>query len=95
MSAELDEREMQIAREAARLAARAVNDRLDTMQLELTANTSLTREMRDLLELGKAGFRVLGYLGTIARWLGYIGAGAVAVYTLAYMATHGGRPPEA
>ena len=37
--------------------------RMDRMQTELTVNTEITAEVRDLLNSFKGGFRVLGWLG--------------------------------
>jgi hypothetical protein len=78
----------------------AIEDRLDrgsermkALELELQANTATTREVRELMELGRNGFKVLGWLGGAAKWLGGLAAAGGAIWTAFYMATHGGKPP--
>lgn len=67
--------------------------RMDTMQRELTANTEVTTEVRELLSAAKGGLKVIGGIGAVAKWVGGIGAAGVSIYTLWHMFTHGGRPP--
>lgn len=69
--------------------------RMDTMQRELTANTEVTTEVRELLSAAKGGLKVIGGIGTIAKWIGGIGAAGVSIYTVYHMLTHGGKPPGA
>lgn len=78
----------------------AINHRLDAgahrmnaMQTELTANTAVTSEVRDILDAAHSGLRVLGGLGKFAAWLGKLAAGAVAIWGAIYALTHGGHPP--
>ena len=86
----------------------AIEDRLDTgsrrMELienELRENTAdgrtnnaMTAELLDLFQTAKGGFKVLGGLGVIFKWLGTIAAAAVAIYTALYAITHGGITPK-
>ena len=67
--------------------------RMDNMQRELTANTEVTTEVRELLSAAKGGLKVIGGIGTIAKWIGGIGAAGISLYTLWHMITHGGRAP--
>ena len=46
------------------------SERMDLMQAELSKNTQVTTEVRELLELGRAGFKVLGFLGRATIFLG-------------------------
>ena len=46
------------------------SERMDLMQAELTKNTAVTTEVRELLELGRAGFKVLGFIGRATIFLG-------------------------
>ena len=71
----------------------ADNGRLRQLESSLSENTAITSEIRDLLTAVKGGIRVLGWLGTGAKWLGAIAGAVAAIYTVAYMVTHGGRPP--
>lgn len=71
----------------------AGSKRMDLQDGLLAENTEITRDIRDLLTAARLGLKVLGGLGAVARWLGYLGAGGAALYTLWHMATHGGRPP--
>lgn len=52
-------------------------------------NTEITMEIRELMELGKAGFRLLGWAGVAVKWLGVIAGGAVAVWTAYQAFRHG------
>ena len=62
---------------------------------KLLDETSTTvSEVRDLFAALKGGVKVLGWLGTGVKWLGFVAAGCTAVYTAAYMLTHGGTPPN-
>lgn len=73
------------------------SERMDDMQRELKANTEVTKEVKELLELGRTGFKVLGWLGkaivVTVRVAGYVGAAAVALYSAWYAITHGGQLP--
>lgn len=77
--------ESQLARGAERMAA---------LERELRDNTTVTREVRELMELGRNGFKVLGWLGVAAKWVGSLAAAAAAVWALVYAAMHG-KPPGA
>lgn len=79
---------------------RAIEDRLDrgsdrmkAIEDELRQNTDTTREVRELMELGRSGFKVLGFFGVAAKWVGAIAAAFVSVWGLIYTITHGGKPP--
>lgn len=67
--------------------------RMNAMQTELTANTQVTQEVRDILDTVRSGLRVLGGLGTIAVWVGKIAAAAAGVAALWHLITTGGKPP--
>ena len=80
---------------------RAMKERLDSgarrmnaMQTELTANTAVTTEVRDILDTVRSGLRVLGGLGTLASWAGKLAAAAIAIWGAIYTFTHGGHPPK-
>ena len=86
--------EVTVAHHQATEQRREQAKRLAALEGQLTRNTDMTAELLDVVSAVKSGFRVLGWLGTAAKWLGYIAAGAGAVYTLFYMATHAGQPPK-
>lgn len=67
--------------------------RMENMQRELTANTEVTTEVRELLSAAKGGLKVIGGIGTVAKWIGGIGAAGISLYTLWHMITHGGKAP--
>lgn len=69
------------------------SDRMDLMQEELTRNTEVTTEVRDLLQMAKAGLRVLGGIGQAARWFGGLAAAAAAIWAL-WQAIRHGTPPK-
>jgi hypothetical protein len=69
------------------------SDRMKALELELRANTATTNEVRELLVLGRSGFKVLGWFGKAVKWVGGIFAAGGAIWSAIYMATHGGKPP--
>lgn len=71
----------------------AGDTRMSSMSAELVANTATTTEVRDLLAALKGGMKVLEWLGKAARWAGGIALAVSAIYTVIYMATHGGNMP--
>ena len=73
---------------------------LTAMSGDLQANTTVTTEVRDILTLGKNGFKVLGWLGSGVIWtakaVGALSAAGLAVYSAWYAFAHGGTlPPKA
>lgn len=66
---------------------------LSTMSAELKRNSATTNEVRELLDVGKAGLKVLGWLGAGAKWLAPIATMCVAVYSFWYAVFHGGQLP--
>ncbi len=49
---------------------------------ELKRNTGTTEEVRELLDLGKGGLRVLGALGAAFKWIGGLAGAGLAIYAL-------------
>lgn len=58
----------------------AIEAELKEHKKELALNTEVTTEIRDILRMGRAGLRVLGGLGSIAKWLGGIAAAALSIW---------------
>lgn len=69
------------------------DNRMASLETELTTNSTVTAEVRDILSVAKVGLRVLGGVGVLVRWVGYLAAAGAAIYSAWYMATHGGKPP--
>lgn len=67
------------------------------LQRAMRENTEITTEVRDLLQLGRAGLRLLGIVGQVIRWIAMVAGGAVAIwgacYAVLYAVTHGGHLP--
>jgi uncharacterized protein (DUF697 family) len=57
-------------------------------------NTELTQEIRDVMVAAKVGFKVLGGIATVIKWVGMVAGAAVAIYSAVYIALHGGTPPR-
>lgn len=71
---------------------RALSDqRLGAMEAALNAATETTAEVRDILQVAKAGLKVLGGIGTAVRWLGYLSTAALAMWA-AFTAVKTGAP---
>ena len=54
--------------------------RLGRMTETLGENTAMTSELLDIFKAVKGGFKVLGWLGTAAKWVGGICAAIAAAY---------------
>jgi hypothetical protein len=67
-------------------------ERMEAIERELRDNTQVTREVRELMVLGRNGFKVLGWFGIAAKWVGSLAAAVAAVWALVYAALHG-KPP--
>jgi hypothetical protein len=67
--------------------------RMANIEADLSGNTAITREIRDLMTAARLGLRMLGGMGQVAKWLGMVATAAVAIYTAVHMLTHGGQPP--
>ncbi|QOR55198.1 MAG: hypothetical protein SHS37scaffold296_15 [Burkholderiales phage 68_11] len=71
----------------------AQGDAICAMRAELAANTATTNEVRELLNVGKSGLKVLGWLGAAGKWLGTLATAGVAIYAFLYALGHGGQLP--
>lgn len=67
----------------------AMNSRMDAFDEALQANTALTKEVKAntdnivaLFESGKAFFRVMGLIGTAAKWIGKVAAAVAIVWAV-------------
>ncbi len=70
----------------------AIEEKLDSNSDKLDENTEMTKDVRELLEVGRAGFKVLGWLGKAATWFtGVAGAGGILYTVWHYFVT--GKPP--
>jgi len=87
--AELEEWQRQIT---SRLDAGS--KRMKAIEAEVALNTEITAEIRDLILAAKVGFKVLGGLGLAAKWLGYVAAAAVSIWTAYQSFKAGGPPPK-
>jgi hypothetical protein len=55
-------------------------------------NMAITKEMKDAFDLAKTGLRVIGVLGTVAKWVATIAGALAAVWATVYGSGHGGKP---
>lgn len=46
----------------------AVDQKLEVLTTEVQANTTVTKEVHELLNAVRGGMRVLGWLGGLAKW---------------------------
>lgn len=58
----------------------------------IAENMAITREMKDAFDLAKTGLRVIGVLGTVAKWMATIVGALAAIWAAIYGAGHGGKP---
>lgn len=66
---------------------RALQIRVTSLERELKENTELTedisgdtKQLLDLFQTAKGGFKVVGWIGTFAKWSVGLAAGLVALY---------------
>lgn len=67
--------------------------RMGSLETELRDNSAVTAEVRDILSVAKVGLRVLGGVGVLVRWAGYLAAAGASLYAAWHMIKHGGKPP--
>ena len=76
----------------------SVQAKMQAVQAEMHSvmlrNGDTMSEIRDIMAAARVGFKVLGGLGSAAKWLGTIAAAGVAIYAAFYALTHGGMPPK-
>lgn len=87
----MGEADQRLAAIEARLARGG--ERMDDIERQLTENTRVTVEVRDILGAIKGGLKFLGWMGVVVKWIGAFTATAASIWGLVYMATHGGKPP--
>lgn len=66
----------------------SLNTRMEAFEIKLDANTALTRRSVDMFGGLEAGIKVLGMLGTFAKWAAPIVALGVSLYAIVT-----GKPP--
>ena len=64
------------------------------MRAELVANSEMTSDIHTAIAAARTGFKVIGWLGACAKWIGVLAAAAVAIYTAFYAMLHGGATPK-
>jgi hypothetical protein len=85
--------ELAIGQQFATKERRQQGERMTQIEELLAENTQMTAQMLDVVKAVKGGIRVLGWIGVAAKWLAGLAAAVAAIYTLIYMATHGGSKP--
>lgn len=66
---------------------------VNALRGELKANTETTVEVRDLLDVGKGGLRVLGWFGVAAKWITVLATAGVSLMALVHAIKTGGQVP--
>lgn len=59
-----------------------MQEKIERMERELRENTSITRELRDILVTVKSGARMLGWVGAAIKWLSGVVAAGVALWAV-------------
>jgi hypothetical protein len=67
----------------------AIEAQQRAMAVNLAANTAITQEVKDLLELGRTAFRLADYAGRFVRWTCGIAAALGAAWA-AWQTLRGG-----
>ena len=50
--------------------------------LAVAENTRITKEIKDILDLAKSFFRIMGYVASFAKWATAVGAAVALVYNI-------------
>lgn len=74
-----------------RQISRVGDSRLGALEAELAANSETTAEVRDILQVAKAGLKVIGGIGTFVKWVGGLATALMAAWGL-YVTARGGMP---
>lgn len=64
------------------------------LRMDLERNTEVTEEIRDMVRAARAGFKVLGWLGTALKWTATAGAAIVTLYGAWHALRHGDLPTK-
>ena len=59
----------------------------------IAENTAITKEIRETFDAVKNGFKVLGWFGVVAKFIGTLAAAGTAVWAAYYAMSHGGKAP--
>ena len=62
--------------------ASEILDAMKILQEEQTQNNAMTQELLTAFQSVKGGFKVLGWLGNVAKWVASIAAGTTAAWVL-------------
>ncbi len=57
-----------------------MQEKIERMERELRENTSITRELRDILVTVKSGARMFGWIGSAIKWISGVVAAVVALW---------------
>lgn len=58
----------------------AIEAQQRVMAVNLAANTTITQEVKELLEMGRTAFKLADYIGRFVRWTCGLAAAAAAAY---------------
>ena len=72
--------------------ARDFNNRISLIEKSLSANMTITTEVRDMLDTGKALFKLAGWVATGARWITAVAAAAAVVWGALNLPHSGPKP---
>lgn len=69
-----------------------IRERLGAIEDELRANSEATRQVLEIFQAVRGGIKVLGWLGTAARWITGMAVFAGVCYGAWLKATGGSKP---
>lgn len=73
--------------------AQLTEERLARLEHNIAENTEITREVRDVVNTGRALFRFAEGFGRFLGWTARVAGAGAALWAVFYAATHGGKPP--
>lgn len=57
------------------------SQRIDRIEEELSENTKATKEVLEIIQMGKGFFKTIGVIGFVIKWLAGIAAAVFAAWT--------------
>lgn len=71
------------------LRLNAGEKRMQNIERALEDNTAITRDIKDILDAARVGFKVLGGLGAVFKWAGIVAGALVAIWSFILAVSHG------
>ncbi len=68
--------------ESINLRLRISDDRMNNMETLIKENTELTKEIKEILDVGKTFFKIMKWVGVFFKWVSAVAAGIGVLWAL-------------